>query len=132
MTWTQAVAAIWSSLEHNLGIACNSLARLQPFLHKYFPNLSLSLAKAKEPSPVIDNKSPGSAPHCWRPDTPQYSFRLHSLDPQDRNQHGHHIRVDSEYRVDLTPAGTSPRDGSMEAILQPDEPDKQSERDLSK
>ncbi|KAL2141914.1 hypothetical protein VTI28DRAFT_1799 [Corynascus sepedonium] len=38
-TFTQCSAAVWSLLEMNLGILCNSLAALKPFVRQHMPNL---------------------------------------------------------------------------------------------
>ncbi|KAH8882163.1 hypothetical protein GQ53DRAFT_618888, partial [Thozetella sp. PMI_491] len=36
-TWTQAAAAVWSFLEINLGITCNCLALMKPFVRHHLP-----------------------------------------------------------------------------------------------
>ncbi|KAL2163212.1 hypothetical protein VTH06DRAFT_5268 [Thermothelomyces fergusii] len=38
-TYTQCAAAVWSLLEMNLGILCNSLAALKPFVRKHMPGI---------------------------------------------------------------------------------------------
>jgi hypothetical protein len=38
VTFTQCSAAVWSLLEMNLGILCNSLAALKPFVRRHMPN----------------------------------------------------------------------------------------------
>jgi hypothetical protein len=43
-TFTQCSAAVWSLLEMNLGILCNSLATLKPFLRRHLPSL-LSMSR---------------------------------------------------------------------------------------
>ncbi|KAB5536333.1 hypothetical protein GE09DRAFT_1176725 [Coniochaeta sp. 2T2.1] len=40
VTWTQASAAVWSCLELNLGILCNYLALLKPFVRVHMPFLA--------------------------------------------------------------------------------------------
>lgn len=40
VTWTQASAAVWSCLELNLGILCNCLALLKPFVRRHMPFLA--------------------------------------------------------------------------------------------
>lgn len=40
VTWTQASAAVWSCLELNLGILCNCLALLKPFVRRHLPFLA--------------------------------------------------------------------------------------------
>ncbi|EAQ86420.1 hypothetical protein CHGG_07673 [Chaetomium globosum CBS 148.51] len=39
VTFTQCSAAVWSLLEMNLGILCNALAALKPFVRQHMPNL---------------------------------------------------------------------------------------------
>jgi hypothetical protein len=39
VTYSQARAAIWSSVEINVGIVCNTVIVLRPFLSQYFPRL---------------------------------------------------------------------------------------------
>jgi hypothetical protein len=39
VTFTQCSAAVWSLLEMNLGILCNSLAALKPFVRRHLPSL---------------------------------------------------------------------------------------------
>ncbi|KAF3768644.1 hypothetical protein M406DRAFT_45043 [Cryphonectria parasitica EP155] len=37
--WTQGSAAIWSAVEINIGILCNCLAMLRPFVRRHLPSL---------------------------------------------------------------------------------------------
>lgn len=94
-TWTQASAAIWSSVEHNIGIACNSLARLKPFVHRHFPNFSLSIGKSSGKH-YEGRKSSGIMPRLWRGDKAGHNFQLHSFDAHDSTNDGDHIRVENE------------------------------------
>lgn len=50
VTWTYATAAIWSNLEVNLGIACNSLVSLRPLLRKVLESCSESFQQSKKTS----------------------------------------------------------------------------------
>jgi hypothetical protein len=78
VTWTQASAAVWSCLELNLGILCNCLALLKPFVRRHMSFLGVG--------------SSGSAgPTSGRPEAnDQDSFTKHSNKPWDRMGGGKH------------------------------------------
>lgn len=54
VTWTYAIAAVWSNLEVNLGIACNSLVSLKPFLEKVLKPFVESLLGSVKTSKLHD------------------------------------------------------------------------------
>lgn len=37
VTWTQASAAVWSTVELNVGLICNCVVTLKPFVKRHFP-----------------------------------------------------------------------------------------------
>ncbi|KAJ4357143.1 uncharacterized protein N0V89_001718 [Didymosphaeria variabile] len=43
ITWCQARVGVWSAIELNIGILGASLARLKPFVQRYFPSLSTTI-----------------------------------------------------------------------------------------
>ncbi|KAM7206070.1 puromycin-sensitive aminopeptidase [Naviculisporaceae sp. PSN 640] len=59
VTFTQCSAAVWSLVEMNLGVMCNSLAALKPFLRRHLPGL-LSLTGTKGSG----NKTPGDGSYA--------------------------------------------------------------------
>ncbi|KAK4446096.1 puromycin-sensitive aminopeptidase [Podospora aff. communis PSN243] len=69
-TFTQCSAAVWSLLEMNLGILCNSLATLKPFLRRHLPSLlSMSRTTANSghgtPGGSYGKASKGTGSKIW-------------------------------------------------------------------
>ncbi|KAK8079479.1 hypothetical protein PG997_007297 [Apiospora hydei] len=50
-TWTQAYAALWSSIEMNFAIACNCMARLRPFVRAHMPTVARFLDYSGDATP---------------------------------------------------------------------------------
>lgn len=86
VTYTQASAAVWSVVEINLGIMCNSLALLKPLMRRYLPRLMMSgSGRGSSPgSSGVNNKrrSAGKSnkPCQWSGATAAGSYQLHSID----------------------------------------------------
>ncbi|RFU32757.1 hypothetical protein B7463_g3570, partial [Scytalidium lignicola] len=121
VTWTQAEAAVFSSLELNLGIICNSMARLKPFVKTHFPrwagSFGNSSAHAGEYSRSKRNKT-------------NNGYQLGSVERAERfaaaaGQHkGNDIHVIQEYQVDFEGRARSrenPETASTENILEPEQ-----------
>lgn len=79
VTWTQCSAAVWSNLELNLGILCNCLALLKPFMRRHMPYL----AGSGSGSGPTGGKQGGSAES-------DSSFARRSRKPWDRMVGGKH------------------------------------------
>lgn len=105
VTHTQAAAAVWSCVELNVGIICNCLAMLKPFVRRHMPWLT-SLVGGSSNKPTYNNQpsgqGTGSKPFGsgWRGDGVNHSYQLHSVDrgrdsPMDKNNI---TRVD-EFRI---------------------------------
>ncbi|KAF7915035.1 uncharacterized protein EAE98_011358 [Botrytis deweyae] len=52
--YTQGRAAVWSSVEINIGIFCNTLVVLRPFIRQYFPGLFSSHLISDDPRQTPD------------------------------------------------------------------------------
>ncbi|TGO10705.1 hypothetical protein BTUL_0127g00040 [Botrytis tulipae] len=52
--YTQGRAAVWSSVEINIGIFCNTLVVLRPFIRQYFPSLFSSHLISDDPRQTPD------------------------------------------------------------------------------
>ncbi|CAI6249666.1 unnamed protein product [Periconia digitata] len=78
ITWVQAKVGVWSAIELNVGILGASLARLKPFVQKYFPALSRTIVSTGQHKYAggsgYDDKKP-------RPDRDTYL--LHSVQRSD-------------------------------------------------
>ncbi|RQM05815.1 hypothetical protein DH86_00002126, partial [Scytalidium sp. 3C] len=79
VTWTQASAAVLSSLELNLGIVCNSMARLKPFIRTHFPQWASSFDASGTPGDYSRSKK-NNGPISWRGDKASHSYQLGSID----------------------------------------------------
>ncbi|OIW26918.1 hypothetical protein CONLIGDRAFT_656191 [Coniochaeta ligniaria NRRL 30616] len=80
VTWTQASAAVWSCLELNLGILCNCLALLKPFVRRHLPFLAGSSSGATTGAGKPEGNSQQS----------DKSFAKRSKKPWDRLAGGKH------------------------------------------
>lgn len=114
-TRKQAEAGVWSLVELNMGIVCNNLMRLKPFLRTYLPRVLTFLgltAKSKQQG-GDQSKSSGN----WR-GRPSHSYQLNSLEHDDP----HHRSFRKEPSVDATGFGDSDKEpsrhnGSTDDIL---------------
>lgn len=78
-TFTQASAAVWSLLEMNLGILCNSLAALKPFVRRHMPSFlsktDSGAGASGEYAKRSKSKGTGGGSHGrWG-----HSYQLHSV-----------------------------------------------------
>ncbi|KAL2022656.1 hypothetical protein VTK56DRAFT_5000 [Thermocarpiscus australiensis] len=77
VTFTQCSAAVWSLLEMNLGILCNSLAALKPFARRHLPSFfSKAGSGAGRTDDSYAKRSKGSRKQG-------HSYQLHSSDKGD-------------------------------------------------
>lgn len=84
VTFTQCSAAVWSLVEMNLGVMCNSLAALKPFLRRHLPSL-LSLTGTNGSG----SKTPGDGSYAKKSKSKSalhskgsrwgHSYQLHSV-----------------------------------------------------
>ncbi|OBS24438.1 hypothetical protein FPOA_04981 [Fusarium poae] len=119
ITWTQASAAQWSSIEMNTGIICNCLAHLKPFVRKHLPFLSKFVTRGSSnmshPSERNQSRS-----HKWRGDKSSHKYELHSVgrtqEPSHENNQSGIVVVD-EVQVEFTPSRDNGDASSTEDIL---------------
>ncbi|OTA80358.1 hypothetical protein M434DRAFT_86445 [Hypoxylon sp. CO27-5] len=123
VTWTQAEAAVFSSLELNLGIVCNSLARLRPFVRAYFPSWAMSLGGSEIPG-EYQQVDLDSGPQAWRGDKASHAYQLGVAESGEAFGSGQltnttsAIHVTNNYEVGYSPNGSTPIGaGSRESIL---------------
>ncbi|KAI1418463.1 hypothetical protein F5Y13DRAFT_196268 [Hypoxylon sp. FL1857] len=123
VTWTQAEAAVFSSLELNLGIVCNSLARLRPFVRAHFPSWAMSLGGSEAPD---DHQqiNHDNGPQAWRGDKASHTYRLGVAESREAFGSGklankkNTIHVTNNYEVGYSPdESTLVRVGSTDSIL---------------
>ena len=74
-TFTQGAAALWSVVEMNLGVICNSLAVMKPFIRRHMPYLMTASLRtgASDPSYGKRSKSKSNS-KGWG-----HSYQLHSV-----------------------------------------------------
>lgn len=106
VTHTQAAAAVWSCVELNVGLICNCLAMLKPFVRRHLPWL-VSLVGGTSNAAASYNKQASGAnaggafsAGGWRADGVNHSYQLHSVDrgrdsPMDKNN----VVIVDEFRV---------------------------------
>lgn len=76
-SWDNPLAALWATLEVNVGIIASCLPTLKGLCVRYFPKLLTMTAPSQEPTPVFELSGPGksdascsanrSHPHRWDP-----------------------------------------------------------------
>jgi hypothetical protein len=120
VTYSQGRAAVWSSVEINIGIFCNTVVVLKPFLRQYFPYFFKSYAT------YSDNVTPGAHNTSgYAENNRQRGYVLQSLDRGEggrvevgeKSGHGGSgIVVMSSYKIDRD-RGTDTE--STEDILAP-------------
>ncbi|KAF4969507.1 hypothetical protein FSARC_3293 [Fusarium sarcochroum] len=121
VTWTQASAAVWSSVELNIGIVCNCLATLKPFVRKHLPLLA-SLVGGSSSSKPSKPIASGNSFHPWRGDKASHGYELHSVDRPKRTAtgdqgHAGNIMVVDEFQVQYGNARDKGDASSTESIL---------------
>jgi|SRR5689334_8531472 hypothetical protein len=114
-TRKQAEAGVWSLVELNMGIVCNNLMRLKPFLRTYLPRVLTFLGLTAKSKPQGENPSKSSG--NWR-GRPSHSYQLNSLEHEDP----HHKSFRKEPSVDEAAFGDldkepSRHNGSTDDIL---------------
>lgn len=88
VTFTQCSAGVWSVLEMNLGILCNSLAALKPFVRRYLPSL-FTKTDSDESNRDTSRSSPKHS-KARRSRPWGHSYYLHSVDDCEKGQHQVH------------------------------------------
>ncbi|KAI0387006.1 hypothetical protein F5Y04DRAFT_275461 [Hypomontagnella monticulosa] len=127
VTWTQASAAVLSSVELNIGIVCNSMARLKPFVRVHFPSWMRSFGSSGrlEDSDKSKSKS-NNGPRSWRGDKASHSYKLGSIEhgegfPAGAQGNNKDIYITNNFQVDYDARVATPaRTGSTESILAPE------------
>lgn len=142
VTWTQASAAVWSCLELNLGILCNCLALLKPFVRRHMPFLAGSSAGAPTGGKPEPDSQKSDASFAARRSTKKkpwdrmgggkHSYQLHSVGkPSDEHPGGgvlagkkgivvvDQFDVDSVYKPRKDGDGLAGDGGSTDSILGP-------------
>ncbi|KXX73373.1 Puromycin-sensitive aminopeptidase [Madurella mycetomatis] len=122
VTFTQCSAAVWSLLEMNLGILCNSLAALKPFVRRHLPSLfskTGSGAGKTDDSYIKHSKGSRGLGH---------SYQLHSVGNEgpEGGSAQHNIVVMDQFSVNYESrtkvANTTGKGDSTESILAPQHP----------
>ncbi|KPM41342.1 hypothetical protein AK830_g5207 [Neonectria ditissima] len=122
ITWTQASASLWSCIEMNVGILCNCLAHLKPFVRKHIPWLAAFVSggtgpRKSEPDEADNNHSYKR----WRGDKVNHGYQLHSVgrsqQPQAGSSSGAGIVVVDEYQVQYSASRNTSKASSIENIL---------------
>ncbi|KAK8091024.1 hypothetical protein PG994_000529 [Apiospora phragmitis] len=130
VTWTQASACIWSSVELNFGIVCNCMARLRPFVRAHMPKLARQLdyhgdvvtpylatmRSSHEPGP--NEGGDGEAQRVGEEATD--TLRLRGFEGnRQRGAQGEsgHILVRNEVTVDVEQAEAASRRSSSESLI---------------
>ncbi|KAL2166185.1 hypothetical protein VTG60DRAFT_3145 [Thermothelomyces hinnuleus] len=125
-TYTQCAAAVWSLFEMNLGILCNALAALKPFVRTYLPGLFSSHGwgssgrKTGQTGPSKRSKS-----SKWG-----HGYQLHSVGNGKTEQTAakdNVVMVDHQFSVEYNTAKpnaaiTTGSGGSTDSILPPQYP----------
>ncbi|AEO59655.1 hypothetical protein MYCTH_2135030 [Thermothelomyces thermophilus ATCC 42464] len=125
-TYTQCAAAVWSLFEMNLGILCNALAALKPFVRTYLPGLFSSNGwgssgrKTGQQGPSKRSKS-----SKWA-----HGYQLHSVGNGKTEQTAakdNVVVVDHQFSVEYNTAKpnavmTTGSGGSTDSILTPQYP----------
>ncbi|KAK3297418.1 uncharacterized protein B0H64DRAFT_473530 [Chaetomium fimeti] len=133
VTFTQCSAAVWSLLEMNLGILCNSLAALKPFVRQHMPNLFSSNGWGSDDrKPGAGSSSSGypskrSKSRAWG-----HTYQLHSVGAGKPEDHPNAVKddivVDQQFTVEYdtnrakAATMTTRSGGSTESILAPQYP----------
>ncbi|KAK2596067.1 hypothetical protein N8I77_013575 [Diaporthe amygdali] len=113
ITFCEAKVGVWSALELNIGIMGASLARLKPFVQRYFPKLSTSGAGSYGPK-IKGPSGYGNSERSDRPTRDEYllhSVQKSSMVPPEGYIQGKHngISVQSDVyvsRSNMGPHGT--------------------------
>ncbi|KAH6850693.1 hypothetical protein B0I37DRAFT_119276 [Chaetomium sp. MPI-CAGE-AT-0009] len=130
-TFTQCSAAVWSLLEMNLGILCNSLVALKPFVRQHLPGLFSSNgwgSGQQKPSGGSSSGYPSkrSKSRAWG-----HTYQLHSVGPGKPEDHPgaakDDIVVDHQFTVEYGSRAkvatmTTRSGGSTDNILAPQYP----------
>lgn len=126
VTWTQASAAVLSVFELNLGILCNCLALLKPFVRKHMPRLAFGSSHGS--SVQGDKRRNTASPFKpWRGDSATHTYKLQSLDTRNVKDGKKGVFVDNEYQVEFHRKKTNPDASSTEDILPRDLKDERSD-----
>ncbi|KAM7188722.1 puromycin-sensitive aminopeptidase [Rhypophila sp. PSN 637] len=105
-TFTQGSAALWSIVEMNLGVLCNCLAVMKPFIRRHMPYLMSASSGTGETDPSYGKRSKSNG-KSWG-----HSYQLHGIgsdkmdatdqDPGGSNPTRHNdIVVDHQFTVEF-------------------------------
>lgn len=127
VTFTQCSAAVWSLLEMNLGIICNALAALKPFVRRYLPAVfSLTGSRGSNAKTGGSYAKHTAGSRAWG-----HSYQLHSAGGSTKEQARTErdiVVVDQfsvEYDKRPQDALGSGKGGSTDSILAPHFPEHQ-------
>ncbi|KAF4965114.1 hypothetical protein FSARC_7053 [Fusarium sarcochroum] len=79
ITWTQANASLWSCIEMNTGIICQSLAHMKPFVRQHLPWLHKIIAGTTKPKSYPGQADNSQSFKQWRGDKASHGYQLHSI-----------------------------------------------------
>ena len=127
VTWTQASAAIFSVLELNLGVACNSMARLKPFIRMHFPQWAGSFGNSNHTPAGYHRSDRNKGELPLRGDKVSHSYQLGSIEWKNRHaaaeNQGKDIHIMDEFQVEFEgrTSRKNQRYSSTESILAPEQ-----------
>ncbi|KAI1339651.1 hypothetical protein F5Y15DRAFT_66092 [Xylariaceae sp. FL0016] len=123
ITWTQASAAVWGSLELNLGVICNCLVSLMPFVRRHLPRVARLLGDTSS-GPSAQRGSSKANPRAWCGEHSSGNYRLHSIDDREdvvgetrRQKPSAAIHVVEQWDVEVERARPVSKKGSTDSIL---------------
>ena len=138
VTFTQCSAAVWSLLEMNLGILCNALAALKPFVRQHMPHLFSSNGWGSGGAAGAGKPSGGSSAYPSKRSRSRawgHTYQLHSVGTgkgEERNVPGAGVKddivVDHQFTVEYDDKARSKAhtmttgSGSTDSILAPQYP----------
>ncbi|KAK7428309.1 hypothetical protein QQZ08_005206 [Neonectria magnoliae] len=120
ITWTQALASLWSCIEMNTGIICNCLAQMKPFVRKHIAWLAKFVSRTSEQKSYPDAAQNDHSYKRWRGDNASHEYQLHSIGRAQQPTHdnpGHDIVVVDEFIVQYTTSRNTGDASSTEDIL---------------
>ncbi|KAI8957855.1 hypothetical protein F5Y11DRAFT_363263 [Daldinia sp. FL1419] len=125
VTWTQASAAVLSTLELNIGIMGNCISRLKPLVQKHLPSWGSSMGGSRTPGSHGQNQS-GNIPRSWGTGKGSQAYKLESMEHgrkfgDEERDANTDIYVVNDYRVEYdAKVPNQTRTGSTESILAPE------------
>lgn len=118
--YTQGSAAVWSAVEINIGILCNCLAMLKPFVRRHMPWLKslIGVRSSKEGHGYVDSGGKGKVGESTSRRESRKSggkYELHSFG-RDRGFIGHGIKGEGDHVMIEAGVGGLSSSGSEDSL----------------